>query len=106
MAVCRCQDDERLKDDRLPRQGRRSQERRVSGHFAPAQRAQTQRARGLFESHGGMFQHLGIGLKEEVASSVLSLRRQFQVIVAGEILDKEFMRDGGHDAGTVAISCV
>jgi hypothetical protein len=53
-----------------------------------------------------MFQHLGIGLKEEVASSVLSLRRQIKVILAGEILDKEFMRDGGHDASTIAISCV
>jgi hypothetical protein len=105
-SVSRLQDDKWLGDDRLARSGSRPKEGRVSRRLSPSEDSQPQRLGNIFQLPLGLFQSLGVGLKEQVSHGVLAQRGKLDSNFALEVLDEELVGDGGHDTRTITISCI
>lgn len=106
ISVGRPEHYKRLHDQWLPRQGRRSQQTRISRHLPPSQDAEIQRFGNVLKGGRRLLEHLGVRLEKEIPCSVLTLRRQLVPRLSFEILDEKSMRHRGHHARTVPISRV
>ena len=100
------ENNDRLKNVRFFRQGRRSQDSGISRYFTPSQDSQSELLGNLFEKGLTFGTNLRIGVEEDVSNSILSREREFEVLVMFEFAFHEFVWDGCHDSGSITVSCI
>jgi hypothetical protein len=105
-AIRRLQHNEGLQNGRLTGGGSRTKERGVHGWLSPPQDPQAQALGNIFQLPLGLLQRLLIRLEKQIPHSILARRRKLNSFFALKVLDKELVRNGGHDTRAVAVSCV
>ena len=105
-AVDVLENDKRLQNDGLTRLGRRSEEGGVFRHLSPAQDSQLELVRNILECVQSALEHLLLRLEEDVSHGVLAEWRQLEALLTLEVLLEELVRDRGHDACAITVSCI